>query len=356
MNASPFAKAQPEDKRLKCFLWGESSAGKTTLALSFPRPVVIDLERGTDLYADRFKFDRLRASTSDEVMQAVDWLRTHKHDFATLIIDPISVYWDALQRKWMEIFQRRRGDRAKGNKTDFYELQPTDWQLIKGELRTLVRKLTALDMNVICTAREKALYAEGEMMKRIGSTYDAEKGMSYLFDVEVRVLREGGKHLMEFRKVRGQPLPTRPVPAAYAEFEKLFGSERLSRETRDAEPVEDDTPATPAPEPRPKAAPARTEAQPPANVVTDKQLVKLWATAREKWGADANDRVRAMLADLGLGESTKTIPRERFEACCHYIESDGATTEEPPAVGVARQAGLLNDDPGYAESLANGGA
>jgi hypothetical protein len=45
-DASPFQKAKSLDRRLKLFLWGDSGVGKTTLALQFPRPVVIDLEGG----------------------------------------------------------------------------------------------------------------------------------------------------------------------------------------------------------------------------------------------------------------------------------------------------------------------
>jgi len=61
---SPFQKAKSLDKRLKLFLWGDSGAGKTTLALQFPKPVVIDMERGTDLYGESFDFDVLRATTA----------------------------------------------------------------------------------------------------------------------------------------------------------------------------------------------------------------------------------------------------------------------------------------------------
>lgn len=36
--------------------WGEPGAGKTRLALSFPRPLLVDLERGSRLYADQFDY------------------------------------------------------------------------------------------------------------------------------------------------------------------------------------------------------------------------------------------------------------------------------------------------------------
>ena len=152
--AAPFAKAGSRDKRLKVFVWGDSGAGKTTLALQFLKPVVIDLEGGTDLYGDAFRFDVLRASTADEVMTAVDWLLGHEHEFRTLVIDPITVYWDALQKKWSDVFLRRNKG-SKGYKFEFYDLQPRDWMTIKAEFKELIRKLIALDMDVVVTARQK---------------------------------------------------------------------------------------------------------------------------------------------------------------------------------------------------------
>jgi hypothetical protein len=151
---SPFAKAATRHRLLKILVWGDSGAGKTTLALQFPQPVVIDLEGGADLYGDAYSFDVRRASTADEVMETVDWLLTNTHEYRTLVIDPITVYWDALQKKWSDIFLRRNKG-SKGFKFEFYDLQPRDWMTIKAEFKELIRKLIAVDMNVVVTARQK---------------------------------------------------------------------------------------------------------------------------------------------------------------------------------------------------------
>ena len=69
-DGSPFQEAESLEKRLKLFVWGDSGVGKTTLALQFPQPVVIDLEGGTDLYGDSFNFAVKRVSTAGEVVEA----------------------------------------------------------------------------------------------------------------------------------------------------------------------------------------------------------------------------------------------------------------------------------------------
>ncbi len=231
-DGSPFQKARSLEKRLKLFLWGDSGVGKTTLSLQFPKPVVIDLEGGADLYGESFDFDVLRASTADEVMEAVQWLLTHPHAYRTLVIDPITVYWDALQKKWSDVFLRRNKG-SKGYKFEFYDLQPRDWMTVKAEFKDLIRKLIALDMNVIVTARQKVQYADGAFMKAIGETFDGEKSLPYLFDTIVRLYRdEKGQFLGECLKDRSNKLPAGAFEVSYARFEELFGKKALARKAR----------------------------------------------------------------------------------------------------------------------------
>lgn len=230
--ASPFQKARSLDKRLKLFLWGDSGVGKTTLALQFPTPVVIDLEGGADLYGESFDFDVLRASTADEVMEAARWLLTHPHGYRTLVIDPVTVYWDALQKKWSDIFLRRNKG-SKGFKFEFYDLQPRDWMTVKAEFKDVIRTLIALDMNVIVTARQKVQYADGGFMKAIGETFDGEKSLPYLFDTIVRLSRDDkGRFLGECLKDRSNRLPLGEFECSYARFEELFGKKTLARQAR----------------------------------------------------------------------------------------------------------------------------
>jgi len=150
-----------------------------------------------------------------------DWLRDNKHDYETLIIDPISVYWEALQHKWSEIFLQRNRQ-SRGFKFEFYEFQMRDWMVVKSEARKFVRKLIAVDMNVVVTARQKTLYAENAL-KALGDTFDAEKSIPYLFDVVVRLYRdERRRFLAECQKDRSGTLPTGPFEVNYSIFEKCL--------------------------------------------------------------------------------------------------------------------------------------
>ena len=230
---SPFRKAKSLPKRLKLFLWGDSGAGKTTLALQFPNPVVIDMEGGTELYGDAFNFDVFRTTNADEIIDAVEWLERNKHPYRTLILDPITILWDGLQKKWSDIFLVRN-KRSKGYKFEFYDLQVRDWLTIKGEFKWFVRKLAILDMNVIAIARAKTKYAEGEFMKVIGETFDSEKGLPYAFDTIAHMFRDkDGKFMAECPKDRANKLPATGVfEISYKLFERLYGKEVLEREAK----------------------------------------------------------------------------------------------------------------------------
>ena len=227
---SPFTPAAITEKRLKLFLWGDTGAGKTYLALHFPAPAVIDLERGTELYGEAFKFDRLPVTTVREVTNAVNWLLTNTHSYQTLIIDPITIFWEALQKKWSDIFLERN-QTGRGYKFEYYNMQAKDWMPLKAELKDFIRKLLALDMNVIITARQKPLFAEGEMMKVIGETFDGEKSLPYMFDTIVHLYRDAGRFMGAVIKDRTNTLPNMPegFEISYALFEKLFGAEQLTR-------------------------------------------------------------------------------------------------------------------------------
>jgi len=222
---NPFVKAQAKHARLKLFLWGETGSGKTRLALHFPSPTVIDQEKGTIHYAAEFDFHVKHTTDPNVTIEAVDWLRLNKHPYKTLIIDPITLYWEALQKKWSEILLRRNVE-SKGYKHEFYDMQVKDWMAVKGEWKEFIRKLLGLDMNVIVTAREKTKYKDGGFMQAIGETFDGEKSLPYLFDTVMRLFKtKEGKYMGLCIKDRTGKFPEKgEFEISYKMFEKRYGA------------------------------------------------------------------------------------------------------------------------------------
>ena len=177
---SLFKPAEKEAKRLKMYVFGDSGTGKTVTSLKFPKPVMIDAEKGSDYYGSMFEFERLQTSDPKIVNQALDELLKDPKDYKTLVIDPFSIVYDRILN-----LQESKMKMKTGNPS--YSLQPLDYKHIKGAVKSIIYRILALDMNVIITARSKPLYsnADGDFMKVIGKS-DKPSGYMNTFFAAVK--------------------------------------------------------------------------------------------------------------------------------------------------------------------------
>ncbi|MBT7929339.1 AAA family ATPase, partial [Candidatus Peregrinibacteria bacterium] len=200
---SLFKKASKKARRLKMYIYGESGSGKTVTSLHFPSPAMIDAEKGTDFYGELFDFERIQTNDPDEINAALDELLKDPGDVKTLILDPFTAVYEAMQDAQL------RRMRVKNNNKN-YTLQPVDFKLLKSNVKGLIQKLLALDLNIICTARARVEYSQepGEFMKPVGLKPDGPKDLPYMFDV-VLELKEtpDGKRLASTIKDRTNTLP-----------------------------------------------------------------------------------------------------------------------------------------------------
>ena len=95
-------KPEAVTKRLKLFMFGPAGVGKTTAAIQFPNSYIIDCEKGTENY------DKLVSASGsvvfqttdiNEVLQEVKSLQTEKHEYRTLVMDPITTIYNDLLEK-----------------------------------------------------------------------------------------------------------------------------------------------------------------------------------------------------------------------------------------------------------------
>lgn len=230
MTANPFQPAEAKEKKPKILLWGDSGTGKTWLSLQFPVPVVMDLDFGSDLYGEKFQFHRKQTTSIADIKNAVVWLASENHQYKTLVIDPITLYWEQLQKFWSDIFLKR--NRGKANKHEFYDLGPKEWMTIRRDFKELFNRVMALDLNIVCTAREAVNYKQqaGDYMVADGVRYDAEKGTKYHFDTVIRLFKEEGKYMAESLKDRSERLPIEPFEINYSVLAKCFGLQKQNQD------------------------------------------------------------------------------------------------------------------------------
>jgi hypothetical protein len=211
-------------KRLKMFMFGPAGVGKTTAAIQFPNSYIIDSERGSENYDQLINSSgSVVYHTNDmaEVLAEVRSLLTDKHDYRTLVIDPITtLYNDLLDKCEMQVgsdFGRHYGAANK-------------------QMKRLANLIMALDMNVVITAHAKKEYAPGAAMQLLGMTFDGWKQLDYWFDLVVELQKKGKKRFGVVRKTRLAQFPDEDVfEWSYDAIKKRYGGDTLERQAESVE-------------------------------------------------------------------------------------------------------------------------
>jgi|SRR6185503_1127765 len=206
------------EKRLKALFYGLAGAGKTTAAIHFPRPYLIDTEKGSvnDQYVKVLEQKGgvvFHTSDFDELIKEVKALLTVKHEFKTLIIDPLTIlYNNLLDISALKVgteFGRHYGEANK-------------------QMKHLLNLLLRLDMNVIITSHAKNEY--GANLAVLGTTFDCYKKLDYLFDLVFEVQKRGKERVGVIKKSRIESFPDgETFPFSYDEIAKRYGKEVLER-------------------------------------------------------------------------------------------------------------------------------
>lgn len=178
------------EKRLKAFLFGQAGAGKTTAAIQMPKPYLIDCERGAenDEYVQLLEKQGgayFQCFDFNELVNEVKALLTEKHEYKTLVIDPLTTIYNSLldqcERKVGSEFGRHFGAANK-------------------QMKHLINILLRLDMNVIITSHSKNEY--GDNLAVLGQTFDCYKKLDYIFDLVFQLQKKGKKRFALVRKSR----------------------------------------------------------------------------------------------------------------------------------------------------------
>lgn len=222
-----------KEKRLKLFLFGPAGYGKTTCAIQFPKAYIIDTEKGTDFYAttiNNMGSVVLQTNNPDEIKEELKNLLTEKHDYKTLIIDPMTQVYNSLQDKWTKVFEKYAKDTKDKEVQDFGMRY---WSKVKSEFKAIQRIILALDMNVIITSHQKDVY--GANFSKVGVTFDSMKGDDYLFDMIFRLDKQGDKRMAYTVKERAE-LGKSKFPDvfewSYDNFLKFYGSKIIERASK----------------------------------------------------------------------------------------------------------------------------
>lgn len=207
------------EKRLKALFYGMAGAGKTTASIQFPKPYLIDTERGSEnnqyiKLLEKSGGAIFQTSDFDELMTEIKALLTEKHEYKTLIIDPLTiVYNDLLDKAAKKVgteFGRHYGEADK-------------------QIKYLLNMLLRLDMNVIITSHAKIQYGEG--LTVLGHTFDCYKKLDYLFDLVIEIQKRGKDRIGLIKKSRIESFPDGDnFIFSYNSISEKYGKDILERD------------------------------------------------------------------------------------------------------------------------------
>lgn len=208
-----------EDQRLKALFFGHPKVGKTTAAIQFPRPYLIDVEGGATKkkYKDILEKGEGRSyRTTDfgDILKVIDILNKGGHPYKTLIIDSLTVVYNNLILE---------GASLKGDKF------AADIKYAKQKMKSLVDKLINLDMNVIVIAHAKKEY--GDEMKVLGETFDIWEGVAHLMDLVINIQEQGKKRMAIVKGSREYGIENGDrFEWSYEELAERYGREILEKD------------------------------------------------------------------------------------------------------------------------------
>jgi len=217
------------EKRLKALFYGAAGCGKTTAGISFPKPYLIDTERGAENDQYTKKLESVggaifQTADFEEVITEVTSLMTEKHSYKTLVIDPLTTIYNDLVEKCAADLKRKSPEKdATG--TEFGR----HYGEANKKMKRLLNLLLRLDMNVIITSHAKNDYAEGMVIT--GQTYDCYKKLDYLFDLVFEIQKRGKERVGIVKKTRIETfLDGESFSFSYNSIADKYGREILERD------------------------------------------------------------------------------------------------------------------------------
>lgn len=269
--------------RLKLFMYGEPGVGKTMASIQFPNSYIIDSERGTDHYASIIRASGsvvLHTKSHNELVDQLRALVSEKHDYRTLVIDPITTIYSEL----LDEAEQKVGDQ---NARHFGEAHK--------HMKRIANLLTALDMNIVVTAHAKPEY--GPNLMKMGMTFDGWRRLPYLFDVVVQLVREGrGERARRMARVEKSRIPSFP-DGDYFEWSYDAVTQRYEAAT--------------------------LERKPEAVALAEPEQVR---RVRQLLAQLSPDRVETLKIDRWFSKAGVTewqdMPAEVIEKCVHRLEQE----------------------------------
>lgn len=133
------------DSPISCLLYGQPGVGKTSLAISAERPLLIDLERGILRVAKKNQCPSVQVESYEQVLEVIN--SDEISEFKTIVIDTFGKLVDRMG-DWLALSNPKL-KQADGS------LSMKGWGAIKLQSQLLTKTLFSKNKNVIFVAHER---------------------------------------------------------------------------------------------------------------------------------------------------------------------------------------------------------
>lgn len=160
-NAKPVSEVKRESSAA---IYGRSGTGKTTLAASWPKPILyLNIrDNGEESISDVEGIDVVDIENSDDLLEQVLWLHKKaskgKLVYKTVVTDTMSQMQTMLVEEMGATKKIPKGKRAG----DFGVLHRQDWGKISGDLIKYIMDIRALPVNSVFIAQERVFNSGDE--------------------------------------------------------------------------------------------------------------------------------------------------------------------------------------------------
>ena len=172
--------------KLKGLIYGQPGIGKTSLALSSPKPLLIDFDNGLRRVAKQYQTDSVQIESYQNLL---DILNEDISNYETIVIDTLGKMIDRIA-DWLAI-SNPKVKQADG------QLSMKGWGNVKAEFQRLLKLLESKNKSVIFIAHEKEEKVGDEVIKRPDVAGSSGKDIVKELDFMGYMSMKGGKRTID---------------------------------------------------------------------------------------------------------------------------------------------------------------
>lgn len=140
-------------------LYGRSGTGKTTIAASWPKPMLyLDVrDRGTDSISDIKGIQVKEIEDYDDLEDTLLWLIRNPKKYKTVVIDTVSQLQELMVEEQAERSKKKKSTKLAG---DWGTLTKQDWGSVSAKMKSLIIDFRNLPMEVVFIAQDRSFGGE----------------------------------------------------------------------------------------------------------------------------------------------------------------------------------------------------